>query len=286
MAKRLYTYSAATNSGLARDNNEDTYLSEPDHGLWLVADGMGGHEAGEVASAIVRDSFRERAGAIGSNQLEARIHAAHRAILTAVDAGEGAPGMGSTLVLLTSTRTDYRVFWVGDSRAYLWSRGEDGGQLERLTHDHSHVQKLVDSGAIDSDEAQHHPQKNIITQCLGFALQPIDVDQVAGEWRENQWILLCSDGLTDELDDREMAEILCASRSPKAAVDKLMGAALAKGGRDNITLQIVQSPRYRRSLASSLWQWLPPITGQRYLDLGLSALALLCLGLALYWIGS
>ncbi|ROQ20288.1 MULTISPECIES: PP2C family protein-serine/threonine phosphatase [Marinimicrobium] len=274
-------YSAATHAGHKRDNNEDTLLSLPERGLWLVADGMGGHEAGEVASAIVRDTLLDQQ----HKSLTQAIQASHRAVLKAAANGEGAPGMGSTIVALRSLGDDYEVAWVGDSRAYLWTHTEDGGRLERLTTDHSYVQMLLASGVIEEAEVEGHPDKNIITQCLGsYELQEVKVDSVRGQWLKDQWILLCSDGLTDELDDEALARLLFRCRSPRAAVNRLMRAALDAGGRDNITLQLIQSPLSQRSRWSTLWQWVPHITGRRGPDLALYATALLSLALVLYWV--
>ena len=274
-------HSAATHAGHKRDNNEDTLLSLPERGLWLVADGMGGHEAGEVASAIVRDTLLDQQ----HKSLTQAIQASHRAVLKAAANGEGAPGMGSTIVALRSLGDDYEVAWVGDSRAYLWTHTEDGGRLERLTTDHSYVQMLLASGVIEEAEVEGHPDKNIITQCLGsYELQEVKVDSVRGQWLKDQWILLCSDGLTDELDDEALARLLFRCRSPRAAVNRLMRAALDAGGRDNITLQLIQSPLSQRSRWSTLWQWVPHITGRRGPDLALYATALLSLALVLYWV--
>lgn len=274
-------YSAATNAGHKRENNEDTFLSLPERGLWLVADGMGGHDAGEVASAIVRDTLLDER----SKSLKQAIQSSHRAVLEAAARGKGAPGMGSTIVALHSEGDEYEVAWVGDSRAYLWTHTDDGGRLERLTTDHSYVQMLLASGAIGEDEVERHPDKNIITQCLGsHELQNVKVDSVRGQWQRDQWILLCSDGLTDELDDEDLARLLYRSRSPRTAVNKLMRAALDAGGRDNITLQLVQSPLNRRSRWTTLWQWVPHITGKRGPDLALYGAALLSLALVLYWV--
>lgn len=281
MPQRTLEYSAATNVGRRRDNNEDTYLSLPEQGLWLVADGMGGHEAGEVASAIVRDTLMT----LPQGSLSETIQRSHRAVLKAAAAGQGSPGMGSTAVALRSDGSDYEVAWVGDSRAYLWTHTDDGGRLERLTTDHSYVQMLLATGAIEEDEVETHPDKNIITQCLGSSELPhVQVDSIQGQWQQGQWILLCSDGMTDELDDRDIARILCASRKPRAAVNRLLRKALERGGRDNITLQVVQSPLTPRSPWTVLWQWVPQITGRNHWDAALYGAALGSLILLLYWI--
>ncbi len=280
-AKQLLNYSAATNPGLQRDNNEDCYLSLPEQGLWLVADGMGGHEAGEVASAIVRDTLKNSNG----KTLPDAIQASHQAVLKAAEEGVGAEGMGSTIVALLSHNHEYEVAWVGDSRAYLWTPTADGGRLEQLSTDHSYVQMLVSSGAISADDMGNHPDKNIITQCLGSQeLAQVQVDSVQGQWKRDQRILLCSDGLTDEVDDKHIAQILCDSRNSRVAVNRLLRAALKNGGKDNITVQVIESPLSNKHPLAFLWQWVPVLTGRRQLDAALYGTALVSLLLLLYWI--
>lgn len=263
-------YSATTHPGLLRDNNEDTYLCLPEAGLWLVADGMGGHEAGEVASAIVRDTVSQKIKTNPNAELGLSIQAAHKAILHSAASGIGAIGMGSTVVALQSRDKYFQIAWVGDSRAYLWTPDRKGGHLERLSTDHSYVQMLVEKGVISPDEADVHPEKNIITQCLGMQeLDQVAVDLVQGQWQQNQWILLCSDGLTDEINDQTIAQILSVSDNSLTAVDQLLHAALTNGGHDNITLQIIESPVKPHPFWLSVKQWIPHITGNTYVDAGL-----------------
>lgn len=260
-------YSAATHPGLKRENNEDCFLSAPNADLWVVADGMGGHEAGEVASAIVRETFEDFVQKGTPFSLSDAIQKSHEVILTSADNGIGAYGMGSTVVALLHQKKYYQVAWVGDSRAYLWTPNDYGGQLTRLTTDHSYVQMLYTSGAITADEVESHPDKNIITQCLGMQeLAQVKVDVTQGQWQKNQWILLCSDGLTDELSDSSIAQILEHSPNSLTAVDQLLHEALTSGGHDNITLQIIESPIVADSASTRFWQWIPSITNNRTVD--------------------
>jgi len=260
-------YSAATHPGLKRGNNEDCFLSAPDADLWVVADGMGGHEAGEVASAIVRETFEEFIHRGAPFSLAEAIQKSHEIILSSADKGIGAQGMGSTVVALLSQKNSYQVAWVGDSRAYLWVPDEYGGELTRLTTDHSYVQMLYASGVISAADVEKHPDKNIITQCLGMQeLAQVKVDVTLGQWQKNQWILLCSDGLTDELSDSAIAQILEHSPNSLTAVDQLLHEALTNGGRDNITLQIIESPIANVTTGNRLWQWIPAITTNRKMD--------------------
>lgn len=262
MTPKPLDYSAASHPGLTRANNEDCFLSKPEQGLWLVADGMGGHEAGEVASAIVRDTIAQTTLENPRLSLLDAIQQAHQRILQAAQQGIGALGMGSTVVALKSQAHRYQIAWVGDSRAYLWTPGANGGRLEQLSTDHSYVQMLVQSGAISAEEADSHPEKNIITQCLGMQeLAQVKVDHIEQQWQENQWLLLCSDGLTDEVNDQTIAQILNEADDCLAAVDQLLHAALTHGGRDNITLQIIESPLRPRSSRRGLWQFVPHLTG-------------------------
>lgn len=279
--------SAATDKGLHRHNNEDGFLSVPEQGLWLVADGMGGHEAGEVASAIVIETVRQQT-ATGSSLVDS-IQKAHQSVLSAVEEGRGAEGMGSTVVALRSHGEAYEIAWVGDSRAYAWTPDEDGGTLEQLSTDHSYVQMLLASGAIGQQEAANHPDRNVITQCIGSQdVNGVQVDTVRGQWREKQWILLCSDGLTDEVSDEGIAQALCEAESVADAVDRLIQRALQNGGHDNVTVQLIESPLGHRTAADPWWlrlrEKLPAITGRRHWDAGIYGSILIGLILFCYWI--
>ena len=157
---------ALTHTGNVRSNNEDAFSRDPALGLWVVADGMGGHEAGEVASAIAIESITRKIRQ-GKDIVEA-IQNAHHNILNGARKGRGAKGMGSTVVAIHTTNTQYQVAWVGDSRAYLWTRtGERTGTLEQLTTDHSYVQMLVKAGAITPEEAINHRDKNVTVLLRG-----------------------------------------------------------------------------------------------------------------------
>ncbi len=276
-------YDAATDKGLMRGNNEDCFLCIPDRGLWIVADGMGGHEAGEVASDIVIKTIDKHTAE--GHPLADAIQSSHESVLDAVKNGIGAAGMGSTVVALLSDDHEYQVSWVGDSRAYLWTHDETGGTLEQLSRDHSYVQLLLASGAIGEDEVDNHPDKNVITQCIGSQdVAQVHVDSIKGQWQEKQWILLCSDGLSDELNDEQIAQILCNVGNVRDGVSKLIKQALHKGGRDNITVQLIESPLNRPSYSDKVWEWLPQIIGDRLLDGLLYGTALVCLLLLSYWI--
>lgn len=236
----LSRYAAATDVGLQRSNNEDSFLSCPRLGLWVVADGMGGHAAGEVASAIVAETVMEQVK--NGLSLKQAIQQSHHEILQAAANGHGGQGMGSTVVALMVDGTEYEVAWVGDSRAYLWSPTAIR-PLRQLTTDHSYVQMLYQTGAITAAELETHPEKNIITQCLGsLELQTINVESVEGEWKKGDCFLLCSDGLSDAVPSETIENIMSKSSNSQAAVDELIQTALSCGGKDNITVTVVEYP--------------------------------------------
>ncbi|GAB1259582.1 PP2C family protein-serine/threonine phosphatase [Aurantivibrio plasticivorans] len=275
--------SAVTDKGLQRGNNEDSYLSLPEQGLWVIADGMGGHDAGEVASAIVVETIQKER--LDERSLADAIQRSHQSVLEAVENGTGAKGMGSTVVALETSETEYQVSWVGDSRAYLWTPDKSGGTLEQLTTDHSYVQMLLATGAISEEDVATHPDKNIITQCIGSTdVDAVKVDSVHGKWQSGQWVLLCSDGLTDEVSDENIAQTLCESRTTDQAATALMKLALDHGGRDNITLQLVEAPRQQHSAIVFLQDWLPSLSGKPTVDHSIYGITLLCFILLCYWL--
>ena len=231
---------AATHVGLHRSNNEDSYLDSPENGLWIVADGMGGHAAGEVASSIAVDVIKQKV-LDEKLPLSNAIQQSHRAVITAANNGEGGKGMGSTVVALTTEQDEYRIGWVGDSRAYRWNPNLET-PLKRLTTDHSYVQMLYESGLISEAELETHPEKNIITQCLGSTeLENVNVSEVTGTWQDDEIILLCSDGLSDAVNDETMVTLFSQSTSIASLAEKFTQAALSAGGKDNITLVLISS---------------------------------------------
>ncbi|WP_075184655.1 PP2C family protein-serine/threonine phosphatase [Teredinibacter haidensis] len=255
----LTHFHAATDVGLQRSNNEDSYLSMPFLGAWVVADGMGGHAAGEVASAIVCETIQEQLSK--GVCLSDAIQLSHKAVLEAANRGVGGSGMGSTVVALHSRGSEYDIGWVGDSRAYSYYPSRPKS-LRQLTRDHSYVQYLVDSGVITPEEMHNHPEKNIITQCLGSTdLEQVDVGLVTAKWHNPQWVILCSDGLTDAVTDTEITSILNKTTSVNDTTETLIRAALNNGGRDNITVQVISNPgglaRLVHSTTSTLSKIIP-----------------------------
>jgi PPM family protein phosphatase len=234
----LYHYGAGTNVGNVRDNNEDSLVCDHDKGLWIVADGMGGLGFGEVASAIttytVTTMIREGHGV---NQA---IEVAHRNIKEYAETDGLGTNMGTTIVLLLSQGSLYNVFWVGDSRAYLL----DEKEMKQVTVDHSLVQSLIDQGELTKEEAETDPRKNAVTRALGVQeLETVRADSVSERWQPGQKLLLCSDGLTDCVTDKNIEKIMRNSgNDDQVIVDNLIEAALEGGGKDNITIVVVSAP--------------------------------------------
>jgi PPM family protein phosphatase len=226
-----------THVGLRRELNEDTYYGDSELGLWLVADGMGGHEYGEVASALARETIvREvREG----TPLATAIRIADEEIIRISRRRHDALPMGTTVVAAKVSGNRFEVAWVGDSRVYLWR----DSQLVQLSQDHSYVQELIANGAITHEQARSHPHRNVVTQALGVTdPRNLNVETMTGDLRPGMQLLLCSDGLTEEVDDRNIAKVLSHDDcSAQECVDELVAAALDGGGSDNVTVILVRN---------------------------------------------
>ncbi|MEH6550812.1 MAG: protein phosphatase 2C domain-containing protein [Pseudomonadales bacterium] len=229
----MITFSALTHTGRVREHNEDCYSADPELGLWLVADGIGGHARGEVASDIVKETIgREFAE---HHNLQLAIENAHLAVLSEIDRRHDAANMGATVVALVLSESHYQIAWVGDSRAYLWDK-----ELEQLSSDHTYVASLVENGVISKEEALRHPERNVITQSIGVSREmKLSVSTITGRLHDGQQLLLCSDGLSDEISDSEIALELRRNSHPEGQVNALLKAALKAGGKDNITIMVL-----------------------------------------------
>ena len=240
---RMKVFAAGSHPGLKRDHNEDYYRADADQGLWLVADGVGGHADGEVAAQIVGDTVVQTL-AEGACLTEG-IMAAHRAVLREIQSRENS-NMGSTVVALSLQDDTYEICWVGDSRAYVYDR-----ELRQLTQDHNPVKELLARGAITPEQAAVHPERHVLSQSMGVSdAIRVDPGSIRGRLLPGQQILLCSDGLTDELDDAKIAATLAAHSSSQSQVDALIEAALEAGGHDNITAIVVGAPVAREATPS------------------------------------
>ena len=231
---------AATHVGLVREGNEDSYLCVD--GLYFVADGMGGHSAGEVASDIAVTTLSDLLSAVVANgltvdDLAAAIRHANTAILAEAVRDRAKAGMGTTLTGLAIADPEHRralVANVGDSRTYLWRHGE----LRQITKDHSHVQSLVDRGAITRAEARVHHQRNIVLRAMGID-PDLEVDVFEVDIEDGDRFIVCSDGLVDEADDDAIEIAIRTSASPQELADSLVALANESGGRDNTTVVVV-----------------------------------------------
>lgn len=227
-----------TDVGLRRKVNEDALLVRTERGLWAVADGMGGHDAGDVASSKVTESLLELPGAEDLDQLVESAIAALKKVNADLISLAGAKGsdrsIGSTVVGLAIADGQFRCFWAGDSRGY---RIRDR-QIVQLTRDHSLVQDLVDSGMLQPDEAVDHPNSNIITRAVGVA-EELRVDTVSGDVQRGDQFLLATDGVTRLIDDQELAMEL-STNPPAHAARKLIETVLARGAPDNASLIITK----------------------------------------------
>lgn len=227
-----------THVGLRRKVNEDSLLAQPDRGLWAVADGMGGHEAGEVASAMIAEALAGLSQTDGVDTLvEDAIGAlveVNRQLREMALAGHQARSMGSTIVGLAIADGQYRCFWAGDSRVYRVR----GARIDQLSRDHSLVQDLFEAGMLRADELHDHPNANVVTRAVG-ASETLVVDTAAGEARPGDQFLLASDGLTRLADDDELLEEL-TGHAPAEAVDRLLQIALERGAPDNVSIVIVK----------------------------------------------
>ncbi len=232
----MIEFGHSTHVGLRREHNEDTYYADSDLGLWLVADGMGGHENGEVASALARDTLVRE---IKAGELLARaIQMADEEIIKHSNRRPQALPMGTTIAAVRVQGHEYEIAWVGDSRVY----GARDGEFKQLSQDHSYVRELVEQGAISAEQARTHPHRNVVTQALGVTdPQSLRVETLKGSLAPGNQLLLCSDGLTEEVDDADIARVLSRSDlSTQECVDHLILAALDGGGSDNVTVILLR----------------------------------------------
>ncbi len=232
-ANEFISWGARSDVGLVRGHNEDSFLLRTP--LFVVSDGMGGHAAGEVASSIAVETVGERApGTADDVLLGAAVEAANMAVIEAAEQGIGKPGMGCTVTSVLIEKNKMAVAHVGDSRAYVLRQGT----LVRVTHDHSYVEELVDSGQITADEARTHPSRSIITRALGSD-PDMYADHFSLEVNDGDRVILCSDGLSSMISDAEIEALAVSSATPQQAADNLVAAALTAGGADNVTVVVV-----------------------------------------------
>lgn len=239
MTRTTFTWGARTDVGRVREVNQDSVHAED--GLFVVADGMGGHRGGEVASAVAIETMVEAASGPGTiDQMIERVRAAHQAVLDRADADPSLTGMGTTVCAVARLDEAGRpgmlgLINVGDSRIYHYA----DDRLAQLSEDHSLVGDLQRAGHLTPEEAANHPQRNIVTRALGVGDQLLvdywEVPAVPGDH-----YLLCSDGLVDEVGDEVIASVLRRLEAPIEIVDELVRLALEAGARDNVTVLVVR----------------------------------------------
>lgn len=227
-----------THVGLRRKVNEDSMMVRTDRGMWAVADGMGGHDAGDVASAKVTEALLNLPIVYGLDALVDSAVAAlvrvNRELIALAASGDSQRTIGSTVVGLAIAGQQFRCFWAGDSRAYR-IRGE---RIAQLTRDHSLVQDLVDAGMLSPQEAEGHPNANVVTRAVGV-VEELRVETSSGSAKPGDQFLVASDGLTRLVADDELLAELTSQR-PAEAAEKLIETVLARGAPDNVSLIIAK----------------------------------------------
>jgi serine/threonine protein phosphatase PrpC len=229
--------SGQTHVGMVRTQNEDNLLERPDIGLWAVADGMGGHDAGDVASALVVEQLRQMPAPDSPATLlrdcSERMQAANDAIRAAA-AERGQGSMGTTVAILLASGTFFVCLWSGDSRVYR-IRAQ---AIMQLTRDHSEAQEMVDKGILTPDDARRWPRKNIITRAIGV-FPVVDLDLHHGEIEAGDVFVLCSDGLTAHVEDAEIAQHAAVGSAQEISA-RLIQTVLDRGAQDNVTVITVR----------------------------------------------
>jgi serine/threonine protein phosphatase PrpC len=233
-------YGARSDQGMVRTSNEDSYIANIQSRIFLVADGMGGHAAGEIASQIAASTIDELVSGRSSDSnleeiLQAAVKEANKRVFETQKLKSEYRGMGSTLTVLTLLNDYYYVAQVGDSRAYLFR----DKKLQQLTRDHSLVWPLYESGILTKDDISRHPQKNLITRSIGTHAE-VEADLQKGPVHEGDIFLLCSDGLTDVLSDHDILKVFIDNaHDPREISELFIRAANLGGGPDNVTAVVV-----------------------------------------------
>jgi serine/threonine protein phosphatase PrpC len=231
---------ALTHQGCVRDHNEDAGFEWPEMGLWVVADGMGGHSSGDLASSMIIDHMShlvlpEPLSEIIDLLEETLLDINQQLLQTAQQRGANTT-IGSTVVVLLAYNNLALLLWVGDSRAYLFREG----QLSRLTQDHTQIEELIEQGLLLREDAENHPSANIITRAVG-AMDELFVDITSYEIREDDIFLLCSDGLDKEVTEPEISQLLGQTGSASQLAQSLLDLTLERGARDNVTITLAKA---------------------------------------------
>jgi serine/threonine protein phosphatase PrpC len=265
-------FAALTHPGNREGENQDSIGWDTERQLWFVADGMGGHASGEVASRVVKETLLAQAPLVG---VPAAILLAHEAVCRESQNLDPQRGMGSTVVTAQIAGRSAQIVWVGDSRAYLWRRKA----LQRLTRDHSYLEMLRQEENLSETALRNQQGSNVVTQALGMGTP--DPSQANVPLRHGDWIILCSDGVPVELRDSEIAQTLTKhSSSPKEAADALLAATMEHGGRDNISIIVIP---YDGASARGTWSPLPSFRSRIFEWTAVLAGVVLAAAIALIW---
>lgn len=248
--------------GARHTANEDAYGMDPDSGLWFVADGMGGHAAGEVASQIVRETVLAEVAA--GHPLSDAICKAHDTVVELASEDPGKRGMGSTIIALQVDGAQADVAWVGDSRLYLWRNDA----LEQITRDHSYVEYLIAKGEITSGEADNHPERNVLVQTLGYDEPTPGILQL--ELQSGDRLLLCSDGVYTEMTRETIGDVLGQAEDPQTAAQQLIDHVVAVPGKDDATAIVLDYQPFQAGAELALSPWKATLIG---ITVGLIAFA-------------
>ena len=257
-----FAVAAGSDVGRVRKGNEDSFFADANEyrGLFMVADGMGGHAAGEIASQMAvevvsadLERLKDLESADALEMVSVALRHANRAVFERSSAERDKMGMGSTASVLVLGDERFIIGHLGDSRIYLFRDGE----MRQMTHDHSVVQEQIDAGIITRDAARNHKQSNVITRCVGMGWD-VEPDISDGEVRQGDVFLLASDGLTGMVDDRRLNALLGSRATPDRMVDAMISEANARGGVDNITAVVV---RVHSSAAMATGTHPTPATG-------------------------
>ena len=232
---------AGSHVGLIRPQNEDSYLCE--HPLYAVADGLGGHAAGEVASALVIERLAQLSldddtttADDAQQELAEAVRDANRRIHRSAAEDPQHAGMGTTVTAAVAVGDTLCFAHVGDSRGYLLR----GGELSRITEDHTPVQRAVRAGVISAEEALHHPSRHVLAQAVGLDVD-VEVDTPRVDLQAGDRVVLCTDGMTDPIPDADIPGVIGDADTPDAAVEVLITASLQRGGPDNVTIVVIDA---------------------------------------------
>lgn len=233
-----------THQGRVRPINEDRFLNRPDLNVWAVADGMGGHAHGDIASSAIIQAVAEefegtKAGGKVLKAFSNAVHSAHNRI-RAISEANGKIVMGSTVAGLLLAQGRFHIPWTGDSRVYLIRNG----RIIQMTRDHTEVQMLLRENAISEEEARNWPRKNVILHAIGVNEVPY-VEAIEGDVEAGDTFVLCTDGLTAHLTDQDIQILVTGNAAQRACVE-LVRVALERGGKDNVTVVVVHVPALAR----------------------------------------